>query len=119
MLAGDKPLAMFTEYATDSSVIPEKIFAQYIENGTIVMREIFELVKNCSDPHDELHVRRVLYALPDEAWRLDAMLLLCEIYRKQGGWDEGLERMTGRLLGYEDEDIETFLEMLRSKRSNH
>jgi hypothetical protein len=46
-------------------------------------------------------IRRVLYALPGEEWRIDAYLKLWETAKKTG-WTEILEREEGTLLGYED-----------------
>jgi hypothetical protein len=46
-------------------------------------------------------IRRVLYALSDEQWRIDAYLLLWKTADKSG-WNEGFERLEGSLLGYED-----------------
>jgi hypothetical protein len=43
----------------------------------------------------------VLYALPREAWRIEAYLLLWKTAEKSG-WNAGFERMEGSLLGYED-----------------
>lgn len=110
MLAGQKPLAMFVEIVPyESGIIPDEEFAPHVAAGRIVMREIFK-----TDPRLPAHardgrVRRVLYALPNEAWRIDAMLLLFDVYEQQGGWDAGLERMTGKLLGYSDKSVEAFL----------
>jgi hypothetical protein len=42
----------------------------------------------------------VLYALLGEEWRIDAYILLWDVAGKSG-WNEGLERLEGRLLGYE------------------
>lgn len=39
-------------------------------------------------------------ALPQEAWRIDAYLLLGATAEKSG-WNAGFERMEGSLLGYE------------------
>jgi len=49
----------------------------------------------------ETKTRRVLYALPNEAWRIEAYLLLWKTAEKSG-WNAGFERMEGSLLGYED-----------------
>ena len=46
-------------------------------------------------------MRRVLYALSHEAWRIEAYLLLWATAEKSG-WNAGFERMEGSLLGYED-----------------
>lgn len=110
MLAGRKPLAMFVEIVPyESGIVPDEEFAPHVAAGRIVMREVFK-----TDPRLPAHVRdgrvrHVLYALPNEAWRIDAMLLLFDVYEQQGGWDAGLERMTGKLLGYSDKSVEAFL----------
>lgn len=82
------------------------------------MREIFEPMPELSLPATNARLRRVLYALPEEAWRIDAMLLLQKIYQKRSGWDQDLERITGKLLGYEERHIEAFLRrvMRRSQK---
>jgi hypothetical protein len=46
-------------------------------------------------------IRRVLYALPGEEWRIDAYLLLWKTAEKSG-WNERFARLEGTLLGYED-----------------
>lgn len=110
MLAGKKPLAMYYEVVPiDSGLVPEAMFAPHVAAGRIVMREAFEPTSVPAAVVEEVKLRRVLYALPTETWRIDAMLLLCEVYRQQGGWDAGLERLTGKLLGYDDSQIETWL----------
>ncbi len=83
-----------------------------MESGKIVRREVFEPGPRLPGHPEETKSRRVLYALPTETWRIDAMVMLTEVYQSQGGWDAGLERMIGRLLGYEAEDIETFIQKM-------
>lgn len=119
MLARRKPLAMFTEVRPiETDVVPEKEFAPYITSGQVIMRETFEPAPNVSGYEGQLLIRRVLYALPEEVWRIDAMFFLCHVYAAQGGWDEGLERMTGKLLGYESHDIETYLQKMAGRNGN-
>jgi hypothetical protein len=119
MLAGTKPLAMFTEVSPlETGVVPEEDFRPHVESGRIIMREVFEPAPKLPNYNGDVRTRRVLYALPEEAWRIEAMLLLCQVYETQGGWDVGLERMTGRLLGYEERQIEAFLKRLASGGSN-
>jgi hypothetical protein len=98
MLQGTKPLAAFSEVlelSYDEWIIPEKAFAPHVARGAIVKREhIF------AGPLDRKS-RSVLYALPNEEWRIDAYLLMWEVAQKSG-WNESMERMEGRLLGYEE-----------------
>jgi hypothetical protein len=118
MLAGEKPLAMFTEvWPVESGFIPEDDFRPHVHAGRMIMREAFEPAPAIGNRPENLKIRCVLYALPNEAWRIDAMLLLRSIYARQGGWDEGLERMIGSLLGYSQADIDTFIERISARRS--
>ncbi|MBI2801052.1 MAG: hypothetical protein HYX63_12380 [Gammaproteobacteria bacterium] len=101
MLAGKKPLAVFVgDYHTDLDLeeIPEeKLFDPYVASGRFTKREYVELPTDKS----EFKTRRILYARPTEAWRMNAYLLMIQTARKVG-WNEGFERMEGALLGYEE-----------------
>jgi hypothetical protein len=61
-----------------------------------------------------------MYALPEQEWRINAMLLLLDTAVKSG-WSEGFERMQGSLLGYEacqnDIFIETIYKPANEKRN--
>jgi hypothetical protein len=119
MLAMRKPLAMFVEvHPIETGIIPEEVFAPYVASGQVVMREVFEPTPIVPGYGGPLLKRRVLYALPEEVWRINAMVLLCQVYAAQGGWDIGLERMTGKLLGYEDRHIEAYLEKMATQDEN-
>jgi hypothetical protein len=62
----------------------------------------------------EHKIRRVLYALPEEEWRIRALLLVQNLYNSLlPGWRPDLERVIGLLLGYSEQDIEDFLERLQ------
>lgn len=106
MLAGIKPLSAFTEsYPSLHGFynIPEHEFEPYVTSGRIIKREHIEPGAT-SAPHVDgraAGVRRVLFALRGEEWRIDAYLLLWKTADKSG-WNEGFERMQGSLLGYED-----------------
>ena len=97
MLQGKKPLAAFAdmnEWAYIEEIIPEKSFAPHVVRGAIIKRE-----QITGEPPRQL--RRVFYVLPGQEWRINAYLLLWEIAEKTG-WNESLERMQGRLLGYDE-----------------
>ena len=109
MLAKTKPLAVFTDdYPEhhDLAIIPEPEFEPHVKEGRIVKRELIEPPTPDAPVIDDqpIGVRRVLYALPGEEWRIDAYLSLWETM-KTTGWTEALEREEGRLLGYEDWQI--------------
>jgi len=112
MLAGEKPLAAFVDDMPgipDNGIVPEGIFAPHVSSGRLVKREM-------QTQRAGHACRQVLYALPSEAWRMEAYLLLSEIL-DQGCWSEGMERMEGRLLGYTDSQNDTYVELLRKRAS--
>lgn len=115
MLAGRKPLAMFTEISPDETgVIPEADFAPHVESGRLIVREVFEPLEEEPENSGGQFVRRVLYALPEESWRIDAMLLVCRVAANLRRWDEGLERVTGELLGYDKRQIDAFVGRIKN-----
>lgn len=101
MLAGDKPLAVFCDsYApgSDSKVMWDEMFEPYVQAGRFIKREHIEI-----DSRDASNsMSWILYALPNEAWRIDAYILMKKT-AKISGWNDGFERMEGSLLGYTDE----------------
>ena len=61
---------------------------------------------------EDIQIRRILYALPEEEWRINAFLLVQNLYDSLSpGWKPDLDRAIGLLLGYEREDIEIFLQL--------
>jgi len=111
MLAGTKPLAMFYDDngEPDERSIPEQQFDAYVRSGLFVKgARVFE---GAIDPRTGRPVqsRYVLYALKPEEWRVNAMFLVIETLLKlRHGPDEAIERMTSNLLGYSDEEFETY-----------
>jgi hypothetical protein len=97
MKAGKKPLSMFVvEPGVD--IFPEAEFDALVSACALTKRV-----------QDEGEVRRVLYALPGEEWRIEAMLLVTHVY---SGWSPDLERVIGALLGYERGDVEAFIKKI-------
>ena len=114
MLKGTKPLTAFWgAYPSipDREEIPERLFDPYVAAGRFVKRErVFEARPSGVAGGELRHSTRiVLYALPQEAWRIDAYLLLQDTAAKSG-WNEGFERMQGSLLGYEEWQNDIFIE---------
>ncbi len=106
MLDGMKPLAAFSEEypsSTDESVIPEQLFDRYVADGLFLKREYVE-----TEILKGYRTRRILYARSDEAWRIDAYILLWHT-AKVTGWNESLERMEGFLLGYEEWQTDAYV----------
>jgi hypothetical protein len=93
MLDGRKPLAVFND-TYPSEWFDELVsrFDPYVADGRFV-RRIVDRPKKRS--------REVYIALRGEEWRINAFLLLREVWAKSG-WNDALERFEGSLLGYED-----------------
>jgi hypothetical protein len=53
-------------------------------------------------------VRYVFYALRNEAWRIPAMILVLHQQLKVPGPSEAIDRITGALLGYTDEQNDAY-----------
>jgi hypothetical protein len=104
MLEGRKPLAMFYAEVSElpnEELIPEKAFGLHVTSGRFVRGET--TIEAACHPQlkRNVRVRYVLFALKDEAWRIEAMKLLLKESGKSG-WNETCERMEGSLLGYTD-----------------
>ena len=101
MLHRKKPMAFFMHPEAEKDWFIENVgfkFEKYIQSGKIL---------KFSHKMKTLGVDSIIYAytLPDEQWRADALFLLMESFSKCKSrlrWSEGLERMLGSLLGYED-----------------
>ncbi len=107
MLAGRKPLARFSEALIARDILPEAAFAPHVAAGSIVKHEVPIAGK--------IPAVRLYYALPEEAWRIEA---LCRIDAAIAdgtckATDE-IERKIGRLLGYAEADIEVYIAWINS-----
>jgi hypothetical protein len=113
MLEGTKPFASFVgEYPPNPEIeeIPDRLFDPYVTTGKFIKREFIEL-----RPHGRaLGLRRVLYSLPSESWRIDAYIVLLQTASKTG-WNESLERMEGSLLGYEEWQNDAYFSALKAR----
>lgn len=111
MLAGKKPLAVFHDLLTpgleiSEEIIPEEAFGPSVKAGKIIRHS-----KDLRTGRSGDVIRYVLFALPDEVWRIKTYLWLTEeIFAGRYPADEACEVFTGRLLGYSEEDIAHFLQ---------
>ncbi len=111
MLAGRKPLAMFYEVLSllpEEEFIPEEKFSPYVASGQFVRGE-----SDIAGPYSqklgrETKIKYVLFALKEEEWRINAMLLLKKQHARTLAWNETCERIESALLGYTDEEIDTW-----------
>ncbi|MEQ9347944.1 MAG: hypothetical protein RIG26_16025 [Thalassospira sp.] len=103
MLAGTKPMALFSDAVHVSDYFPDADFAPHVKTGKIIRVE--EII-----PDEPYAMRYLFFALPGEEWRIEEALILCRNLRAGTVKDHDADsaRM-GELLGYSREDIETFL----------
>jgi hypothetical protein len=95
MLRGTKPLAFFSYIdgnEVDCVLRYMRMFDRHVAAGRFGKREQIS-------PVNGLLYRQVFYTLPNEGWRVDAML---ELLALPGAWSNERERRYGALLGYED-----------------
>ena len=109
MLAGTKPLSMFVQDVEfEFEFFPEADFDRAVAEGKLIKH--ISMAAMTDHQGRDYELRRVLYALPGEEWRIKAFLLVEEIYSTLvPGWRPDLERVIGALLGYEREATERFL----------
>jgi hypothetical protein len=98
MLAGKKPLASFVDVKDH---FPEivirylKLFDRHVAEGRIIRRDHFS---DMLGPRPFV-CHRILFALPDEEWRVQAMI---DLMSSNESWSPEHERREGELLGYDD-----------------
>jgi hypothetical protein len=111
MLEGKKPLAIFGDaYGHFPKPVLRyfRMFDRHVEAGRFLKREyVFPL----NDPQGRFKgIHTVLYALPDQDWRIDALIALQD---RPGQWTKSVEREFGVLLGYEDWQNDIWIARMR------
>lgn len=117
MLKKCKPLAMFVEPKDpDFEYFPEEDFDLQVTNGLFTK---FARVESSRLQNGELgQIRRVIYSLVEEQWRISAIILVTDLYTSLStGWHPDLDRVIGILLGYDRSDIERFLALIDEKHA--
>ena len=97
MLRGEKPLASFADAEGGyplSMLRYLRMFDRHVAAGQILRRDSFDQFPGRPD----LRLHRILYALPGEEWRMEAMIELM----RSPVWGATEERREGELLGYAD-----------------
>jgi hypothetical protein len=108
MREGVKPLSMFSEaLPLGGKFFPEDEFDCLVAAGKLKKKVVTKTTSHSGGI--DLTVRRILYALPGEEWRILAMCLVQDIYDDLGGWRLDLDRVIGSLLGYDPADVEHFI----------
>ncbi|MGO4705815.1 hypothetical protein AB4072_08565 [Microvirga sp. 2MCAF38] len=119
MLEGRKPFAKFSEFYP-SDWFDEQIlkFDPFVAAGRLIRRVVtwpFEPPTHLANGRIIRGMREIYFALPGEEWRIDAYLLLNQVMRKTG-WNDGLERYEGLLLGYEDWQNDWWIAHMHTRR---
>ena len=110
MLAGEKSLAVFHDIYTDGQdiseeIIPETAFAPHVRNGNIKRFEKIITNKTNGDL-----VKFVCFSALGEEWRAHFYLWLEEqFFSKELEYKPLHAEIIGKLLGYDDVDIQDFL----------
>ena len=105
MLAGDKPLAMFSDIVSSGFEWPDEQFDPYVTSGALVKKEF-----RTNTPDGRYEVRHLYFALPEEAWRIEeAHELNCLHFEAWNIEAQNACVKLGRLLGYEERDIQAFV----------
>jgi len=111
MLAGKKYLAAFGDVLPDDGVIaeaiiPQQAFAPYVANGTFRRFEqsIFSIRLNKT-------LRHVCFTSPGHEWRAETFLWIRRMsHAGQMPVDKAADIIIGRLLGYDEADIQDFIQ---------
>jgi len=115
MLRRQKPLAVFIdgEDVFPASVLRYlRMFDRHAQAGRLVRRE-HRFAANIHGTDRVLLT--ILYALPDEAWRIDEMIGLHAELWGEKPWTEDHERMEGMLLGYTDDENNAWIAHLHGQ----
>ncbi|GAA0564094.1 hypothetical protein GCM10008942_10660 [Rhizomicrobium electricum] len=108
MLRREKPLAVFSEVDGDFVAILRRylrMFDRHVKTGEFVKRELVESIPaGPQGSHRDVHL--ILYAPPEDVWRIDAMI---ELRGKLGAWTLTDERKEGMLLGYTDAENDAWI----------
>jgi hypothetical protein len=106
MLTRGKPLAHFSDYyppEPSEEIVPGDAFAPYVRSGQLEERLFVELQEHDTSAPQVRGVYHALYAVADEAWRIDAYIAML-LEANDVGWNERFERLQGSLLGYTDRE---------------
>lgn len=117
MLRQEKPLAAFSDVEGFFPLVMLRylrMFDRHARAGRFVKHEHRTPINIRGERH-VLHT--IFYALPDQAWRIDAMIELhTRADADEGPWTEMHERQEGLLLGYTEPQNDMWIERRRTQR---
>lgn len=103
MIDGRKPLSVFMAGHPSEDWFEEYLgpFEPFVASGQILRRVVDTPIPTIKKKQPGLDgMRTVFFVLPGHEWRVDSYVE--NILNRTGAWNEGLERLQGLLLGYED-----------------
>lgn len=113
LLAGTKPMAMFSQDARlHRDDVGDSEFQPHVDSGELIYRALH---------YPELDFTTHYYAPPHQEWRIKAIDALKRSHPTDGEFkafdQDDYYRMVGFLLGYNETDIEFFVQRARERRS--
>lgn len=112
MLAGKKPLASFIDYEGQFPLVLVRyfrMFDRYVGIGRLARGD--DLTEQ-----DGKRLHRIMFALPGEEWRMQAMI---DLMASSEAWTTEHERTQGELLGYENWMNDYWLEFVYQVQISH
>ena len=112
MLRGEKPLSVFSDaygHFPEAVLRYLRMFDVHVDRGAFVKREYVYLDRG-NRPGSHVFC----YALPDQEWRIDAIIELRENFER---WNSEMERAEGSLLGYSDWQNDWWIERYNERLS--
>ncbi len=113
LLDGRKKLARMVELYPPETFEGEDRFNHWVAEGKLHREEVL-LPRDPSAKRYFGH-RTVYYALKGEEWRIAAWKMISAAASKTG-WNEGFERVEGMLFGYEDWQMDWWMDNWRRRR---
>lgn len=109
MLAGKKPLAMFSDILESKYPWPDSEFEPHVASGALVKRELLRKTQD-----GRYTFRHLYYALATEEWRIDKAHAL-SLKHYDVPCPEAAQDCVelGRLLGYSEAEIQCFIDWAR------
>lgn len=118
MLKGEKKVALFYDVLPlDGSeiieeIIPEKAFAPHVQSSRFV-----RVSRDFKNTRSKYTLRCVCFCTPQEEWRAHFLLWLKERSAKGFKLDDADDVVEGRILGYSEKDIASYIEHKHRHRS--
>lgn len=109
MLTGVKKLASFTDVIPSNGIIAEEIIPEVAFAPYVQANKILRIAKEFKNNGTNHVIRCVCFTLPGQEWRAHCLLWMKERLFSGIKSDDADTVFEGRLLGYSEADIQSFL----------